>query len=324
MKQLCVVILNYRRAELTIGCLESLADEMAMHPEWCAVVVENGSDDGSGDALGDAIRERGWSEWATLVRSEVNGGFAAGNNIGFQTIDAAQYMLLNSDARVTPGAMQIMLDVMATDPGIGMVGPRLQDPDGTPQISCFRYRTPMSEFLTAAGTGVLDRIFNRWIVALRVYDEQAEPPWLSFACVMIRREVVESVGLMDDQYFMYFEDIDYARQVRGRKWRIVHDPSAKVIHLRGGTSSVKKAMKARGRIPGYYFESRSRYFGKYYGGVFGVVLTNIAWSTGRAISAIREMIGNKTPHTAAREAVDNWINWVRPFDPPTPQRGGEL
>ncbi|MEM7229761.1 MAG: glycosyltransferase, partial [Planctomycetota bacterium] len=217
-----------------------------------------------------------------------------------------------------------MLEIMRADDTIGMLGPRLQDPDGTPQISCFRYRTPISEFLTAAGTGILDRWFGRWVVPLKVYEEQVEPPWVSFACVMIRDRVVESTGPMDDLYFMYFEDIDYARQVRAQGWRIVHDPSAQVIHLRGGTSSVKKAIKERQRIPGYYFESRSRYFAKYYGGAAGVLLTNAMWSCGRAISALRELIGNKKPHTSLREARDNWINWLRPFTPPTPQKGGEL
>jgi len=324
MTTLSVVILNYRRAELTIGCLESLVDDMQSHDDWCAVVVDNGSDDGSSAALECAIGDRGWSSWCTLVTSPANGGFAAGNNIGMQAVDAQHYILLNSDARVTPGALQTMLDTMQEDDSVGMVGPRLQDPDGTPQVSCFRYRTPMSEFLTAAGTGVLDRMFSRWIVATQVHDERAEPAWLSFACVMIRRSVVDSVGLMDDQYFMYFEDIDYARQVRAKGWRIVHDPAARVVHLRGGTSSVKSAMMERRRIPSYYFESRSRYFAKYYGGTLGVLLTNAAWSLGRGVSAVREWVGQKSPHTSIGELRDNWTNWRRPFSPPTPQRGGDL
>ncbi|MEM7230446.1 MAG: glycosyltransferase, partial [Planctomycetota bacterium] len=103
MKELCVVILNYRRAELTIGCLESLEDDMRQNPDWCAVVVENGSDDGSGDVIAKAIKDRHWT-WARVEYSKMNGGFAAGNNIGVAAQSAEYYTLLNSDARATPGA----------------------------------------------------------------------------------------------------------------------------------------------------------------------------------------------------------------------------
>ncbi len=324
MKRLCVIVLNYRRAALTIDCLTTLEGEIASHPDRCAIVVDNGSDDGSADELQTAIDTRGWSRWLTFVRSPVNRGFAGGNNIGFTTIRAEHYLLLNSDTRMLPGSVTLLLESLAQHPDVGAIGPRLQDLQGQPQISCFRYRTPMSEMLAAAGTGLLDRLFRGYQVAIGVAERPMEPQWLSFACIMIRLAVIEQVGLMDEQYFMYFEDIDYSRQIRKAGWRILHEPRARVVHLRGGTSSVKAAIKAGARVPRYYYESRSRYFAKFYGGVVGLWMTNVFWHAGRAISLAREWLGTKGRTVCQCEAWDNWTNALAPLRPPEIQRGGDL
>ena len=141
---------------------------------------------------------------------------------------------------------------------------------------------------------------------------------------MIRREVVEQLGLMDERYFMYFEDIDYARKAGEAGWRVLHQPAAKAIHLRGKTSSVKAAFKARQRVPRYYYESRSRYFAKWYGGAPGLLVTNLLWTLGRIVALARELVGHKTPHSCACEFADNWTNSLNPNRPYTPPGGGEL
>lgn len=322
--KLAVVVINYRRPQLTIGCLESLRDEMEGRSDRCVVCIDNASDDGSADVIESAIKDRGWQEWARLVRSPVNRGFAGGNNVGIQAARAEFYLLLNSDARVRPGAIDEMLRAIESRPDAGAIGPRLEGEDGQPQVSCFRYRTPLTEMLEAAGTGVLDRMFQRHLVAMGVFDMPVEPQWLSFACIMIRRAVIEQIGLMDEGYFMYFEDIDYSRRMKRAGWRILHDPAARVMHLRGGTSSVKAALKARKRVPRYYYESRSRYFARYYGGILGLWLTNVLWLIGRSIAFVRELVQRRERGSCEREAIDNWTNFLRPFRPPTLQKGGEL
>ena len=324
MMKLCVIILNYRRAALTIECLRSLAGELAGRQDSRAVVIDNGSGDGSGEAIAAAIGANGWGGWARLIRSPVNVGFAGGNNIGFRSEEAELYLLLNSDARMEKGSIDAILASAQRHPEAALIGPRLQGPDGRPQVSCFRYRTPMSEFLAAAGTGVLDRVFSRWVVAGGLFDEPVEAQWVSFACILIRREVIDRIGPMDDAYFMYFEDIDYARRARRAGFRVLHDPTPRVVHLRGGTSSVKAALKSGSRVPTYYYESRSRYFAKFYGGVFGLAMTNVLWFAGRTIALARELLGNKRRHVCERESVDNWTNWLRPMRAPAAPGGGEL
>jgi N-acetylglucosaminyl-diphospho-decaprenol L-rhamnosyltransferase len=324
MRKLCAIILNYRRSEMTIECLRSLAAPMSGRPDRCAVVIDNGSGDDSAERIGAAIDGNNWSEWARLVASPVNGGFAAGNNIGLRAEPAEAYLLLNSDARVRPDTIDNLLASMGRHPRAGLIGPRLEGPDGEPHVSCFRYRTPISEMLIAAGTSLFDRVFSRFIVAAGVPDEPTETDWVSFACILIRREVVEQVGPMDERYFMYFEDVDYARRARATRWRVLYDPSACAVHLRGGTSSVKQAIRTRTRVPRYYYESRSRYFAKFYGGAAGLALTNTLWLIGRSVAFAREVVGQKRPHVCRGELLDNWTNWLDPMRPPSPAGGGEL
>ena len=324
MKRLAVVILNYRRPALTIDCLRTLANEIAPFEDRHAVVIEQNSGDDSAEQIQRAIDQHGWGNWIPFVRSPSNLGFAGGNNLGMRTIEARGYMLFNSDAQATPGCIGEMLDALDAHPKVGAIGPPLQDLDGTPQISCFRYRTPLTEFLDAAGTGPLDRLFANRLVPMGVFDEPMEPQWESFACILIRREVIEQIGYMDDQYFMYFEDMDYSRHIRKAGWRILHWPKAKVVHLRGGSSSVKGAMKARKRVPKYYYEARSRYYAKFYGGMLGLWMTNFLWLSGRTIAWLRETFGRKTPDVCERECLDNWTNWLMPMRAPQTQRGGDM
>ena len=313
MERVAVIVINYRTPDLTVGCLESLESTMEEHPEWRVVVVDNCSGDDSVERLKATIAERAWSRWVELVPSPVNGGFSAGNNVGIRRVEAEYYLLLNSDARVFDGTIEALVDAMKRRPDVGAIGPRLQFEDGTAQVSCFRDRSIVSELLEAAATRPLDRAFGRFVVAMGVFDEPTEGEWVSFACVMIRREVVDTIGEMDEGYFLYLEDIDYCKRMRRAGWRVLHFPSAKAIHLRGGSASLKQDAVARRRLPRYFFESRSRYFGKFYGGVPGVILANVAWTGGRSLAWLRETFGSKAPHVSEKQTTDLWINWREPF-----------
>ena len=313
MKTLSVVIINYRTAELTIDALRSLCPDMENRNDRCAVVVDNCSADGSPELIQIAIDENGWQPWARIELSPVNGGFSAGNNLGMATQQAEFYLLLNSDARVLPGTIECLLTEMHRDSEIGLIGPRLQWENGDPQVSCFRNRTPLSEFLSASGTGFIDRLFKHSVIAVGLPETRSLADWVSFACVMIRGDAFRHVGKMDEGYFLYFEDIDYCRRAYQAGWKVAYQPEAGATHLRGGTASLKQDAAARRRLPRYIYESRSRYFAKFNGGIFGVLSANVMWMLGRLISFLRETLGGKTPHTSDRQLLDNWINWSRPM-----------
>jgi hypothetical protein len=310
--RVAAVILNYRTPELTVDCLASLADQRGGWPALEAVVVDNASGDDSPDWIERQIAARGWSEWARVVRSPRNGGFSAGNNLGVASADADVYWLLNSDTIVRPGALVELGRGLAARPDAGLLSPRLEWPDGTPQESCFRFMRPPTELIKGSGTGVISRLLRRYWPVLPVSDTPIEPEWTSFACVMIRRFVFERIGTMDEGYFMYYEDTDFCRRARQAGIPIVHWPAARVVHLRGQSGSVKRDSAARKRRPGYYYAARSRYYAKFHGR-FGLWIANGLWGVGRAVAWARELVGNKRPHVCEREARDIWTNWLNPL-----------
>jgi GT2 family glycosyltransferase len=143
-----------------------------------------------------------------------------------------------------------------------------------------------------------------------------QPEWTSFACVLIRREVFNRVGLLDEGYFMYFDDMDFCRRAWKAGIATLHWPAARVVHLRGGSSPVKQLAAERKRPPRYLYASRNRYYAKFYGRL-GLWLANICWHTGRLISLAREIVRQKQAHTCKRQWLDIWTNALRPLQHPT-------
>jgi len=302
--RVAVVVLNYRTPELVLDCVRTLLETVDVSRD-AVVVVDNASGDGSAARIREGLgRDR--APCASLVESPVNEGFAAGNNVGIHAVRADAYLLLNSDTLVRPGAVDTLWKALEEDPRLGLVAPRLEDPDGTPQISCFRDHSPWSQLIASAGTGPIRRALARYDVPLPLRDEPFSPDWVSFAAVMIRRDTLERVGLLDEGFFMYFEDADYCRRVREAGLRVWYEPRARVVHLRGGSSPVKKLTAARKRRPRYFYASRTRYFVNAYGWG-GWLAANLLWTLGRGISLIRELLGDrKRPHVE-REHLDIWI-----------------
>ena len=313
--RLGVVVINYRTPELVRDCLESLGPQLD-DVDARVVVVDNFSNDGSADAIAaflDADKEtQFWKARVNLVRSKTNTGFSGGNNIGVGFLDADFYMLLNSDALARPGALAAMLEAAQRHPEAGVIGPRLESADGAPQRNVFRFPSPMSEFLAGARLSALDAVFRFALVSRPIMDEPARTHWVSFACALLRREAIEAAGLMDEGFFMYFEDADYCRAIRKAGFAVIHDPAPRFVHLRGGSSPVKSAMRAGKRPPAYYYASRTRFFRKAYGPL-GPTAANVAWMTGRLLARVRLLAGRPTPQAVEGQAADHWLNWARPL-----------
>lgn len=317
--RLSIIIVNYRTPQLVLDCLHSLQNEIDKECD-VVVVVDNASEDGSLEKISAEISANRWEPWVKLLPSSLNRGFSSGNNLGIKAFLADAYLLLNSDTIVRPGAIRSLLSTMHMHPKVGLVSPRLEWPDETLQVSCFRYLSPVSEFINAAATGPITRLLHRYNVSLPLSDAPSEPEWTSFACVLIRCEVIDQLGLMDEGYFMYYDDVDYCRRAMRAGWKILHWPEARVVHLRGGSGPVKDAIATRKRPKRYLYESRSRYFGRFYGGRLGCLMANTCWLAGRSISFCRELFGRKKPHTCEHAVFDIWTNWLNPLkDPVIPE-----
>jgi GT2 family glycosyltransferase len=265
-----IVIVNYRTADLTIDALASLEPELPGVGPAGVVVVDNCSGDGSAARIAGAIAERGWGAWAMFVEAERNGGFAYGNNRGIEAAAArwprpAYVHLLNPDTVVRPGALGALLAFLEANPTVGIAGSRLEDPDGTPQRSAFRFPGVLSELEHAVHFGPLSRLLSRWVVAPPVSDQAHQTDWVAGASMLIRREVLDAAGPLDEAYFMYFEEVDFCRQAQRAGWSCWYVPASHVVHLVGQASGVTDPRQRRRRRPSYWFDSRRRYYLKNFG-----------------------------------------------------------
>lgn len=308
-----VSIINFRTAELTLTCVRSvLADLGGLDVH--VVVVDNASGDGSAEIIADWIAAQPADTPVTLVRSAVNSGFSGGHNQGMAAADARYYLVLNSDAVLRPDFLAAIHDAAERAPQAGLVAPRLEGEDGTPQVSMFRFHGPQSEFVRGAATGPISRLFRGYTVALDPDPAPDQIEWASFACILLRGDMVRAIGPMDEGYFLYFEDAEYCLRARRAGWRIVHAPAAIAVHYRGGSGPVKKLQGARKRLPRYYYSSRTRFLYQAHGRA-GLYAANIAWHLGRSIAAVRALVGKPVPPANEGEARDIWTNAGDPLGP---------
>lgn len=324
--RLFVAIVNYGRPDLTIDCLKTAVPEArAVEAEGrgsCVIgLCDNGSTNDSLEQLTRAIEECSWSDCVQLTAISPNRGFTGGNNaiIGpaMEREDKPEFvLLLNNDTLVHEGAFRTMLAAFDDLPSdVGLVSPRLEWDDGEAQISCFRDFSPLGELVHAAATGPVTILFKRWEVPIPVQGDVSYPRWTSFACVMIRRAVLAQVGLLDEGFFLYFDDPDFCRRARGSGWRIANVPKARVVHLRGQSNPQKQLAAECKRQPWYRYASRTRYYRKHYGPL-GPLAANVCWYAGFLIERLRVLFG-KPSQVCDREPIDIWTNFLHPLALPT-------
>jgi N-acetylglucosaminyl-diphospho-decaprenol L-rhamnosyltransferase len=312
---LSCVIVNYRTPQYLNDCLPGLLSEIE-GIDANVTIVDNKSGDDSVESIRRWISSKGADHKVCVIESSVNSGFAAGNNIGIKSQCAKYYLLLNSDTLIRPGAIRAMLNTAINFPEAGLISPRLEWSDGTGQESCFRFPSPISELIDASDTGMIDRLFGKYLVAMPVQTQIARPEWTSFACVLIKDDVFRQAGLLDEGYFMYFEDIEFCYRARQAGWKVAHNPEARVVHLRGGSSPVKEQTRLKKRVPKYFYESRTRYFYQSYGWL-GLTAANLLWWVGRIISGTRQLLGRSDKAVVEGQWLDIWTNWLNPLKPYT-------
>ncbi|MBL9082361.1 MAG: glycosyltransferase family 2 protein [Planctomycetales bacterium] len=316
--QTLVVIVNYRTARLTVDCLASLATEGSAPAALRAVVVDNASGDGSVEAIREAVASRGWSAWAEVVDAGRNGGFSFGNNeairAALESSDAPQYvLLLNSDTVVRPGAVQTLVRFLETHPEAAMVGSRLEDPDGTPQASTFRFPSIRSELAEAAKLGPLDRLLSKHVVFAGVPSEVCQVDWVAGASLLVRREVFEKVGLLDENYFLYYEEVDFCLRAARGGFSCWYEPASRVVHFVGASTGVTSRSQPR-RRPKYWFDSRRRYFVKNHGRLYAAAV-DMVWSMAFGLRRLREIL-QRRPNVESPRLLGDYLRncvFVRGF-----------
>jgi len=295
-----IIIVNYRTAALTIQCIASLATDYVRDRAFRVVLVDNCSPDDSTNVLTHAIQENGWGEWVTFIFAPKNGGFAYGNNLGLslikQSFEPTDYvLLLNPDTVVRPGAVQALCDFMNANPSVGIAGSRLENMDGTPQISAFRFPSFWSELDDAFRLGLITKFLRQSVVAPPVRDEAHRTDWVAGASMIIRRDILDKVGMLDENFFMYFEEVDFCFRAQRMGFSCWYVPESRVVHLVGQSSGIDSADPKPKRRPTYVFESRRRYFQKHYGRLYAS-MTDVALLFGNLVWRARRMLQRK-PNT---------------------------
>ena len=287
------VLLNFRTADLTLKALEVAIREMA-DIAGAITVVDNDSGDGSYEKIRDTVLARGWDrERVRVVASGHNGGFGFGNNVairlGLPDGSAPDFVyLLNSDAFPEPGAVRILLGAMQAQPRCGFAGGYTYGEDRVYHNTAFRFPGILSEFESAARTGPISRLLRNHVVAIPEPAESMNVDWLAGASLLIRRQVLDEIGLFDERYFLYFEETDLCLRAQRAGWLARYVKDSRVMHI----SSASTGMKNAKRMPGYWFDSRMWYYIKNYG-VFYAALATLSYVAGSMILRTRQLFGKK-------------------------------
>lgn len=261
-----VVIVNYFTGLLTKACIQSVRrSDPAINYE--IYVVDNASKDDSREILTSEI------ENIKVHLSEKNDGYAKAVNIGLKETSGEYIILLNPDIIVLKEAVSELVKFMDENPRAGVASGQLINPNGTPQESAFRFYTPMTILYRRTffkhlpwAKKHLDRIFMRETD----FSKAQQVDWVLGACMCIRRSALQEVGLMDERYFLYFEDMDWCRRFWEKKWQVWYTPRARFAHYHKRESAQEQGVFALfNPVARIHISSGIKYFLKYRGKKIG-------------------------------------------------------
>lgn len=235
------MIVSYNTLALTVRAVESALSAQGVGVEvW---VVDNASTDGSVEALRDVFPE------VRVVPLAENMGFGRANNVVLDHLGSPFVLLLNSDAAFKDvGGLSRLLAVLVEEPDVGVVGPRLEGPDGRLEFSARPFPGILPEVLRRSG---LHRLMpaearGRWLgTEFHDHARRGDVGWLTGACLLVRGEVIRQVGGFDPAIFLYGEELEWSWRVRRAGWRIVFEPGVTVVHHRGASGGAPSAWKSR-------------------------------------------------------------------------------
>lgn len=258
---LSIVILNYKTRGLVKTCVRGLLSVPTSYLREI-IVVDNASRDGTPEMVAREFPS------VRVIVSNSNTGFGGGNNAGIAVAQGRYIITMNPDIAVLDDALDRLVVFMDQNSDVGFVGPRLSNPDGSMQHSCYRFPTPMipvyrRTLLGRLGEGqaaLADYLMTDWDHA-----ETRDVDWLLGACIMMRREVVEKIGVFDDRFFLYFEDTDLCRRAWEAGYRVVYHPEANIIHYHRRESAGSISSLFTNWITREHVKSGVKYFLKYRG-----------------------------------------------------------
>lgn len=288
--KLLTVILNWRTPAMSLQSAEAALREME-GIDGAITIVDNDSGDGSEAQLREGVAARGWPESRVRVlQSGRNGGYGAGNNFGIRAgLSGGEVpdfvYILNSDAFPDPGAIRALLDYMDRTPRCSLAGSYIHGPDGDTHQATFRFPTVVSEFESGAQIGIISRLLAHRSILLPTPERSGRVDWLAGASLLIRRPVLDRIGLFDEGYFLYYEETDLCLRAARAGFETHFVRESSVTHI----GSVSTGMKDWKRVPSYWYDSRLRYFSKNHGALTAAAATAVH-VTGGALYRLRHAV----------------------------------
>ncbi len=287
------VTVNYKTAELTLRAVEAALRDLDPLGGR-AIVVDNDSQDGSYEILVAAVAERGWGGRVDVIAAERNAGFGAGNNLAFRHALAWEeppefFYLLNPDALPDPGGVTALLDFMERTPDAGLAGSRVRHPGGELRLSAFRFPSVFSELEQGLKLGVASRLLERWRVSMPAPTKTCPVDWVSGASVMLRRAMLDEIGMFDENFFLYFEETDLSLRAVRAGWKTYYVMESGAEHIGQVSTGMKDKLKRR---PKYWFESRAYYLEKNHGHAMRRA-ADVAWAGGALLPEVRKKMGRE-------------------------------
>lgn len=257
MKKIAIVSVNYKTAELALKSCTLLVEQL--NPNCIVFIVDNFSEDGSSQTIAKHIKENNWSNQVKLIAMPKNGGFAYGSNAGIREalkLGCDYVMLLNPDTEIRSGAIETLAQYLDKHLEVGIVGSQLENQEGGTENSAHHFHSPIGELLESARLGVLTKLLSKYEVTPSRQSIAHQCDWVSGSSMMIRRKVFDDIGLLDEIYFLYFEEVDFFFRAKKAGWQTWYVPDSKVMHIEGASTGIK----FRKRRPSYWYESRRRVF----------------------------------------------------------------
>ena len=277
-----VILVNYNGKAFIEECLDPLVQEPDAE-RLEIFVVDNGSSDGSPELISKKYPE------VILLRNAENRGYAWANNRGIQAARGEYILLLNTDTVVQPGVLLELLKILKSDRDAGAIGPLLYYNEGKYQVSFGKKVDFIHEMLQKS---ILNFVYKRRLKLLR---RNLYVGWLSGACMLIEKTALKDAGHFDDNFFLYFEDIDLCYRLRKKKFKLIFTPSVKVYH-KGGGSSAAESLKNR-----FFYRQSQLYFYRKHNSKMSLFLLQMYLSVVFFLSYLKSCLGRESQ---AREKMN--------------------
>ena len=311
-RSVATIIVNYKTAKLVIDGLRSLEQTAQRHDDFSVIVVDNCSQGDDVELLSSALKDNQWQGWVTLIAHDKNGGFAAGNNVALRHLFAQQEQpgfiyLLNPDAYIHEGAVEKLAFFLQENPRAGLVGSRVVDAQGEVQRTAFRFPSLAGEFERAVSLGFISRLLSNRLVAPPPLDETHRTDWVEGSSLMIRKEVFDDIGLFDEGYFLYKEEVDFMLHAARADWPTYYLNSACATHLDGQSTKINECQTHQKPVPRYIFDSWLRYYARNHGKTYAFA-SGLAWLSGELIYRTHRLILQRPIERPAKE-VSSFISY---------------